>query len=105
MGEKKKAIVFFDGNNFYHNLKSTFISPGSIHMGKVSQLVGEHFGCDVIRSGYYNCVASIEDGKDKYYGHMKFLNEVESYQNFYIKIRKLQRLSTKEAVNVMSNEI
>ncbi len=103
--EIKKAIIFFDGNNFYHNLKVTFINPGSVHMGKVSQLVGDHFKCDVVKSIYYNSVPSIEDGKDKYYKHMKFLSEVGSYQNFEVKTRKLQRLSNKEAINVMNHEV
>lgn len=105
MEQRKKAIVFFDGNNFYHNLKVSFIKPGNIHMAKVSNMVGNHFNCDVVKNIYYNSIPSIGDGQEKYYGHMKFLNEVKTYPNFEIKTRKLQRLSNKEAISTMNNEI
>ena len=103
--ERKKAIVLFDGNNLYHNLKATFIRPSSINLHKVSQLISNQFNCELIRSIYYNSLPSIKDGEEVYYGHMKFLDEVKKYPNFTIKTRKLQRLSNKEAINIMNNEV
>lgn len=102
---QKRAIVFIDGNNFYHTLKNSYIRPGSIDISKVSQLVCEHFNCELIRSIYYNSVPSIEDGKDIYYNHMQHLDEVRKYKNFEVKTRKLQRLSNKEAIVIMNDEI
>ena len=102
---QKKAIVFIDGNNFYHTLKDSFIRPSSINISKVSQLVCNHFNCQLIRSIYYNSVPSIEDGKDIYYNHLKHLDEVRRYPNFEVKTRKLQRLSNKEAITIMNNEV
>ena len=65
-GESKRVFVFFDGNNFYHNLKATFIKPGSINLSKVTNLVATHFECDLLHTIYYNSVPSIEDGEDIY---------------------------------------
>ena len=43
MVRKGDAIVFIDGNNFYHNLKASFIDPGKVHFGKLSELVCNRF--------------------------------------------------------------
>jgi uncharacterized LabA/DUF88 family protein len=103
--KKKRAIVFFDGNNFYHSLKQNYLRPSNIDMGKVSELVCGHYDCEYIRSIYYNSVPSIEDGKDIYYNHMKFLSVVGKYPKFEVKTRKLQRISNKEAIKLISDEL
>lgn len=103
--EKKSAIVFIDGNNVYHNLKSSFISPSSIHLGKLSELVCEHFNCNRKKTIYYNSVPSIEDGEEIYYKHMKFLDEVRKLQSFEVRTRKLQRSSTWERLQTIHKEM
>ena len=103
--KRKEVIVFIDGNNLYHNLKSSFIRPGSIDLHKLSKLVCERFNCNLKRSIYYNSVPSISDGQEVYYGHMKFLDQVKKYQNFEIKTRKLQRHSTQERMQIMQKEV
>jgi uncharacterized LabA/DUF88 family protein len=103
--DKKEAIVFIDGNNFYHNLKSSFINPGDINIQKVSELVAKHFNFEIKRTIYYNSVPSIADSEKVYYAHMKFLDGIRKLENFEVKTRKLQRLSTKEKLQVVQNEI
>lgn len=106
MEEKKKtAIVFIDGNNVYHNLKDSRINPGSIHLGKLSQWVAKRFNCKLIKTKYYNSIPSIEDGEEVYYKHMKFISELKTYDNFEVVTRKLQRLSTKEKIQIIQNEV
>jgi uncharacterized LabA/DUF88 family protein len=101
----RQAIVFIDGNNLYHNLKATFIQPSVIHLGKLSDFICEHFGCERIKTIYYNSVPSIADGEEVYYGHMKFLEDVKKLPNFEVKTRKLQRSSTFERVQTVHREV
>lgn len=102
---KGKAIVFIDGNNLYHNLKATFIQPSTIHLGKLSDYVTEHFGYERLRTVYYNSMPSIADGEEVYYGHVKFLEDVKKLPNFEVKIRKLQRSSPFERVQTVHREV
>ncbi len=101
----RKSIVFIDGNNLYHNLKSSWIKPGSINLEKLSKWVANHFNCELVKVIYYNSVPSIRDGKENYYGHMKFINEVTNYPNFKVKTRKLQRNSTEEKLKIIKDEV
>ncbi len=94
--QKKNAIVFIDGNNFYHNLKLMKITPGDIDFAKISQLVCSHFNCNYKKTIYYNSIPSIADGKEIYYKHIRFINELQKLPNFEVKTRKLQRHSNKE---------
>ena len=40
---KKKAIMFVDGNNWYHNVKSVIEKPRGIDFRKLADMVAEHF--------------------------------------------------------------
>ncbi len=99
------TIVFIDGNNLYHNLKGSFINPGSIDLIKLSELVCEHFNCVRLKTIYYNSVPSIADGEETYYKHIKFLGEVKKLLNFEVRTRKLQRSSTNEKVQLINKEL
>ena len=101
----KNAIIFIDGNNLYHNLKASFIRPGSIDLNKLVTVVATHFSCTVQKVIYYNSIPSIKDGSEIYYSHMKFLDEIKKYQGFEIKTRKLQRQSTREKMKTIEEEI
>ena len=63
---KKKAYVFIDGNNFYHNVKKMGIKPSDINFSKISELVCSHFNCIHKKSIYYNSVPSIKNGEKMY---------------------------------------
>ncbi|MFH1448717.1 MAG: NYN domain-containing protein, partial [Candidatus Micrarchaeota archaeon] len=92
----KKAIVFIDGNNFYHNIKKTGVRPGSVNLYRVCQLITDTFGVEFTKSIYYNSIPDIRDGEKMYYGHLSYLSEVARLPNFEVKTRKLQKQSVRE---------
>lgn len=92
----REAIVFIDGNNFYHNINLLGISPSRVNFYKLAQLVCNHFNARFKCAFYYNSVPSIDDGKELYSKHMEFLNKVKGYPNFEVITRKLQRHSNEE---------
>jgi len=94
----KTAIVFIDGNNFYHNVKQMKIKPSYIDIAKLSDFVCANFECKRKLSIYYNSVPSIKDGEPLYYKHMSFLSNIEKLPKFEVKTRKLQRHSTQEVI-------
>jgi len=94
--KKKEAIVFIDGNNFYHNLKLMRIKPSGINFQKMSEIVCSHYGVNHKKSIYYNSIPSITDGTEMYYSHMSFIESIRKLPKFEVKTRKLQRNSTKE---------
>jgi len=96
--QKPRAIVFIDGNNFYHNTKILGLEPKFIDFHKLSKLLTKQFNCNLVRSIYYNSVPSIKDGEQMYYNHQKFLSEIRALPNFEAKTRKLQRHSNQEII-------
>jgi uncharacterized LabA/DUF88 family protein len=71
--QKRKAVVFVDGNNWYHNLKSIFRKPRVVDIDKLSRLVCDNFGFELKGIRYYNSIPDIELGEENYYKHMVFL--------------------------------
>ena len=69
----KRAVVFVDGNNWYHNAKSLIGKPRVVDLTKLSKLVCEKFDLDFVEIRYYNSVPDIELGEENYYKHMVFL--------------------------------
>ena len=92
----REAIVFIDGNNFYHNINSLGVSPSRVNFYKLAQVICKHFNANFKCAFYYNSVPSIEDGKELYFKHMEFLNKIRKYPNFEVITRKLQRHSNEE---------
>jgi uncharacterized LabA/DUF88 family protein len=92
----KKAVIFIDGNNFYHNLKEMKIKPGNIDFKKLGDLISSHFKCKLDEVRYYNSVPTLKDGKVLYYSHLKFIDSLRKISNFTIHTRKLQTHSNKE---------
>ena len=90
----KKAILFIDGNNWYHNAKQV-IDPKDLDFNKIAKLICEHFNLDLIQIRYYNSIPDISENALKYHKHMDFLNDLEK-QGIKIFTRKLQKTSTKE---------
>ena len=96
---KDTAIVFIDGNNFYHNLKKIRVNPNHLDFQKLVKFVCNHFECDLKEVRYYNSKPDIRDGQITYYKHMSFLEELKRIPCFVVKTRKLQSHSTKEVLN------
>ena len=99
---KRRAIVFIDGNNLYHNLKSFSVKPNQIDLLKLSESVCGHFDCEMKAVRYYNSIPSINDGEETYRRHMHFLDLIASLLKFTVYTRKLQPITRKEkGIDVM----
>ena len=91
---KRRAVVFIDGSNWYHNCKS-IIKPGKVSLKKLSKFICDNFDLDLIEIRYYNSIPDISENPLKYHQHMDFLNGLEK-EGIKVSTRKLQKTSTKE---------
>ena len=90
----KRAIVFVDANNWYHNVKKLF-RPSDISIVKIANLICNNLRLDLHGIKWYASIPNIEDGERVYYDHMRFLSELKK-EGVKVITRKLQRLSNKE---------
>ena len=90
----KKAIVFVDANNWYHNVKN-YRKPGEVDIRKIAELLCKVKNFELTEIRWYASVPDISDGEIMYYKHISFLNDLEKNGIKVIR-RKLQSLSTKE---------
>jgi len=89
MNSRKRAIVFVDGNNWYHNVKSLVKKPRGIDFRKLSVFICEKFGLNLIEIRYYNSVPDIDLGEENYYKHMVFLAGLKR-KGLIVNTRKLK---------------
>lgn len=90
----KKAIVFVDANNWYHNVKNCF-EPGEVDIVKVADFLCQSNQCALVEIRWYASTPSIADGERMYYKHMAFLEHLKK-KGIKVITRKLQRLSNAE---------
>jgi uncharacterized LabA/DUF88 family protein len=90
----KRAVVFVDANNWYHNVKHWF-RPSDIDICKVVDLVSKMKGLDVLEIRWYASMPSIKDDELIYKRQRAFLGNLQK-QGVKIITRKLQKLSNKE---------
>jgi hypothetical protein len=105
MENKRTAIVFVDGNNWYHNVKSITEKPGNIDFNKLANFICDTFDLilkEPIR--YYNSTPDITDGEVMYYKHMEYLSSLEK-QGIRVITRKLQKSSTEEILREKETKI
>jgi len=95
----KKAVIFIDGNNIYHNLKQMKIKPGNIDFQKLIKIICDYFKCESQEIRYYNSMPTLRDGKALYYSHLRFIDNLRNIPKFTIHTRKLQSHSNKELLN------
>jgi len=93
---KRRAIVFIDGNNWYHNSKK-FINLGNIDFRKLANFICSHFNFDLSGIRYYNSIPDISDDKEVYHKHMKFLEGLKK-QGITVRTRKLKKIKKKNVV-------
>jgi len=93
----KRAIIFVDANNWYHNIKCYF-EPGEVDIIKVVNLICSIKKFDSVEIRWYASIPNIQDGESMYYKHMSFLSNLEK-KGIKIITRKLQRLSNKEILD------
>jgi uncharacterized LabA/DUF88 family protein len=92
----KKAIVFVDANNWYHNVKK-FFKPNKISIKKISDLICKNLGFGLVEIRWYASIPNISDGEETYYEHMSFLSNLKK-EGIKVITRKLQRLSAKQTL-------
>lgn len=90
----KRAIFFFDANNWYHNVKK-YYNPSEIDIKKLVDLLCKIKGYDLVEIRWYTSIPSISDGENMYYNHMSYLESLEK-KGINVITRKLQKLSNKE---------
>ena len=95
--ENKTAIVFIDGNNWYHNVKQIIRKPGYIDIVKIADLLSAHFKFSLKQIRWYTSIPDIEDGEIMYYNHLSYLSGLRK-QGIKVITRKLQKSSNKETL-------
>lgn len=90
----KKAIIFVDANNWYHNVKK-FFEPSEIDIVKIGEFIAKARNFDIAEIKWYASVPSIADGERMYYKHISFLQHLQK-KGITVITRKLQRLSNEE---------
>ena len=90
---KKHAIVFVDGNNWYHNVKSLVAKPRGISFEKLGRLICERFDFSLVGVRYYNSVPDIDLGEENYYKHMVFLAGLKK-KGVIVNTRKLKVINS-----------
>ncbi len=88
---KKKAIVFIDGNNWYHGAKRLVGKPRAIDFENLSNMIAENFDLDIINIRYYNSTPDIDLGEDNYYKHMVFLAKLKK-KGLVVNTNKLKKI-------------
>lgn len=89
--KKRKAVIFIDGSNFYHNSKSIIDKPSNINLKKLSKLICDKYDLELRQIRYYNSVPDISDSEKVYYKHIEFLNSLEK-EGTIVKTRKLKKI-------------
>ncbi|MBU2576192.1 MAG: NYN domain-containing protein [Nanoarchaeota archaeon] len=88
---KKRAIVFVDGNNWYHGVKGLINKPKSVDIGNLSSMIADKFDLEISGIRYYNSTPDIESGEDNYYKHMVFLAGLKK-RGFEVNTNKLKKI-------------
>lgn len=92
----KRAIIFIDANNWYHNVKKWF-RPGDLDILKIVDMISKEKKLNIIEIRWYVSMPNIEDNPLVYQQQRSFLSYLEK-QGINIITRKLQRLSNKELI-------
>ena len=91
--QKREAILFIDGSNFYHNSKSLIGEAERIDFNFLAKLICEKFDLELKQIRYYNAVPDIRDNQNLYYNHLKFLDKLKK-DNIVVRVRKLRYIQS-----------
>jgi len=90
----KKAVLFVDANNWYHNVKKWF-KPSDLDITKVAKMICFDNGLELSEVRWYTSMPSIQDDELVYKRQRAFLGSLER-RGVRVITRKLQRLSNDE---------
>jgi uncharacterized LabA/DUF88 family protein len=95
--QRRDAIIFIDGSNFYHNSKSLINETERINFNLLAKLICDKFILNLKEIRYYNAVPDIEENKEIYYSHLKFLDKLKKERIIVItrKLKYIKRLKIK----------
>jgi len=83
---KDRIMVFIDGSNLYHLLKSHF-GRTNIDLEKFALRLGEHG--KLIRVYYYNAIVSKKHEPERFYDQLSFYRSVEAIPYFEMRLGHL----------------
>lgn len=87
--EKRDAIFFIDGSNFYHNSKTTINELKRIDFNILADFVCKKFNLNLKQIRYYNSIPDISENREIYYNHLEFLDKLRK-KGILVKTRKLK---------------
>ena len=84
----KKVMVFIDGSNLYHNLKSIFGSTDLDYAKFISKLIGSQR--ELVRTYYYNCPLEQSEDSAAYKAQQRFFEYLYRIPDFEVRLGRLQ---------------
>jgi len=87
--QKRDAILFIDGSNFYHNSKLIITNEKRVDFNFLAQFLCNKFNVNLKQIRYYNAVPDITENKEIYYNHLRFLDKLKK-DKIIVKTRKLK---------------
>jgi len=87
---EKRAIVFIDGNNWYHNSKQV-VDAKNLDLKKVAKFICDNFDLDLKQIRYYASIPSISENALRHNQNMDFLKDLEK-QGIKIFTRDIEQL-------------
>jgi len=72
------------------------IKPSNLDFQKFVEIIAKHFNLELKEVRYYNSMPTIRDGKDIYFSHLRFIDDLKNLPKFKVFTRKLQVHSSKE---------
>lgn len=87
--QKRDAIIFIDGSNFYHSSKDLIKETERIDFNLLANLICDKFKLNLREIRYYNAVPDIEENKEIYYNHLRFLDKLKK-DKIIVRTRKLK---------------
>ena len=72
----KKAIIFVDANNWYHNVKHWF-KPGTIDITKVANFLSKEKNLEIKEIRWYTSMPDIKDNPLIYKNQRAFLGNLQ----------------------------
>ena len=91
--EKREAIVFIDGSNFYHNSKPLIDKSKRIDFNCLAKFICDRFNLKLKQIRYYNAIPDVSENREIYYKHLEFLDKLKK-DNIIIRTRKLKYIKS-----------
>ena len=94
----RKAMVFIDGNNFYHGAKSLIENPNDIDFVALANLIGKEKKFSPTEIRWYNSLPRLEDDVHAYRKRMQYIESLRA-QGILVNTRYLLRCSNQENID------